>query len=98
MPKITETTRPAPGLRDAIILFALVVIGASLCNLSQTGLNAMISPVMDELGIDVDTGQWLTSAYILVLGVAVPVAAYLQRRVSDRAFAVGSPTSATVWS
>ena len=90
MPKITETTRPAPGLRDAIILFALVVIGASLCNLSQTGLNAMISPVMDELGIDVDTGQWLTSAYILVLGVAVPVAAYLQRRISDRAFAIGS--------
>lgn len=76
------------GLRDAIILFALVVIGASLCNLSQTGLNAMISPVMAELDIDVDTGQWLTSAYILVLGVAVPVAAHLQRRASDRAFAI----------
>ena len=90
MPATEVPTRPTSGLRDAVILFALVVIGASLCNLSQTGLNAMISPVMDELGIDVDTGQWLTSAYILVLGVAVPVAAYLQRRVSDRAFAVGS--------
>ena len=83
-----RTTHNPTGLRDAIVLFALVVIGASLCNLSQTGLNAMISPVMDELGIDVDTGQWLTSAYILVLGVAVPVAAHLQRRVSDRAFAI----------
>lgn len=76
------------GLRDAIVLFALVVVGASLCNLSQTGLNAMISPVMAELGVDVDTGQWLTSGYILVLGVAVPVAAFLQRRMSDRAYAV----------
>lgn len=80
-------SRPSAGMRDAVILFALVVIGASLCNLSQTGLNAMISPVDAELGIDVDAGQWLTSAYILVLGVAVPVAAYLQRRASDRAFA-----------
>ena len=81
-------SRPPTGLRDAIVLFALVVVGASLCNLSQTGLNAMISPVMAELGIDVDAGQWLTSAYILVLGVAVPVEAYLQRRTSDRAFAL----------
>ena len=90
MTNARENARSSSGLRDAVVLFALVVIGASLCNLSQTGLNAMISPVMDDLGIDVDTGQWLTSAYILVLGVAVPVAAYLQRRVSDRAFAVGS--------
>lgn len=88
MPQESATTGKPSGLRDAIVLFALVVIGASLCNLSQTGLNAMISPVMADLGIDVDTGQWLTSAYILVLGVAVPVAAYLQRRVSDRAFAI----------
>lgn len=75
-------------LRDAIVLFALIVTGASLCNLSQTGLSAMISPVMVELGIDVDAGQWLISSYILVLGIAVPVATYLQRRVSDRAFAI----------
>ena len=87
-PQDEQSTHRRTDLRDAIVLFALVVIGASLCNLSQTGLNAMISPVMAELGIDVDTGQWLTSAYILVLGVAVPVAAYLQRRVSDRAFAI----------
>ena len=89
-PQDGNATRHPTDLRDAIVLFALVVIGASLCNLSQTGLNAMISPIMDELGIDVDTGQWLTSAYILVLGVAVPVAAYLQRRVSDRAFAIAA--------
>ena len=98
MPEAQETTRKPSGLRDAIILFALVVVGASLCNLSQTGLNAMISPVMDELGIDVDTGQWLTSAYILVLGVAVPVAAFLQRRISDRAFAVSSLASFAIGS
>lgn len=75
------------------MLFALVVAGAALCNLAQTGLNAMISPVMTELGIDVDRGQWLTSAYILVLGVAVPVATYLQRRTSDRSFVLISLTA-----
>lgn len=76
------------AMRNAILLFALVVIGASVGNLSQTGVNAMISPVMRDFNIDVDTGQWLTTAYILVLGVAVPVAAYLQRRASDRVYAV----------
>ncbi len=83
-----QAARESKGLRDAIVLFALVVVGASLSNLSQTGLNSMISPVMDELGVDVDTGQWLTTAYILTLGIAVPVAAYLQRRASDRAYAI----------
>lgn len=76
------------GLRDSIVLYALVVVGASLCNLSQTAVAAMIMPVMFDLGIDVDTGQWLTSGYILALGMAVPIAAYLQRRVSDRVYAV----------
>ena len=67
-------------------LFALVTIGVALGNLSQTGLNAMLPSVMGEFGVAVDVGQWLTTGYLLVLGVAVPIATLLMRRLDDRSF------------
>ena len=67
-------------------LFALVTIGAALGNLSQTGVNAMLPPAMNELGVEVDVGQWLTTGYMLMLGVAVPIATYLMRKFDDRRY------------
>ena len=65
-------------------LFALVTIGAALGNLSQTGMSAMLPAIMSDFGIDVDVGQWFTTGYMLVLGVAVPVATFLMRRLDNR--------------
>lgn len=65
-------------------LFAIVVLGSALGNLSQTAVNAMLSEIMLEFDMSVDLGQWLTTSYMLVLGVTVPVATYLSRRFSVR--------------
>jgi len=67
-------------------LFALFTIGSALGNLSQTGLNAMLPTVMAEFGVEVDVGQWLTTGYMLMLGVAVPFATFLMQRLDDRAY------------
>ncbi len=72
--------------KSVYALFALVTIGAALGNLSQTGVNAMLPPMMAELGVEVDVGQWLTTGYMLMLGVAVPVATYLMRKLDDRRY------------
>ncbi|MBQ9003496.1 MAG: DHA2 family efflux MFS transporter permease subunit [Eggerthellaceae bacterium] len=69
-------------------LFALVTIGAALGNLSQTGLNAMLPSTMHEFGVEVEAGQWFTTGYMLVLGVAVPIATFLMRRLDDRQYAL----------
>src|SRR5699024_10865207 len=53
-------------------------------NGSQTAVNAMLVDIMGEFGLDVDLGQWLTTSYMLVLGVTVPVATFLSRRFSVR--------------
>ena len=50
-------------------LFAIVVLGSALGNLSQTAVNAMLSEIMLEFDMSVDLGQWLTTSYMLVLGV-----------------------------
>ena len=67
-------------------LFALCTLGSAIGNLSQTGLNAMLPTVMAEFGVAVDVGQWLTTGYMLMLGVAVPVATYLMQRLDDRSY------------
>ena len=74
------------GRRTVFTFFALITLGSALGNLSQTGLNAMLPSVMGSFGIDVDVGQWLTTAYMLVLGIAVPIATFLTRRLSDRQY------------
>ena len=65
-------------------LFAVVVLASASGNLSQTAVNAMLSDIMGDFGMAVDLGQWLTTSYMLVLGVTVPVATYLSRRFSVR--------------
>ena len=76
----------APSRKRVYALFALVTIGAALGNLSQTGLNAMLPAAMADLGVSVDVGQWLTTGYMLALGVAVPLATFLMRRLDDRGY------------
>ena len=78
-----ETTAQSDR-RAVYALFAIVVLASASGNLSQTAVNAMLSDIMGEFGMAVDLGQWLTTSYMLVLGVTVPVATYLSRRFSVR--------------
>lgn len=65
-------------------LFAIITVAAACGNLSQTAVNAMMPGILGEFGIDVGLGQWLTTSYMLVLGVTVPVATFFARRFSTK--------------
>lgn len=65
-------------------LFAIVMLAGAFGNLSQTAVNAMMPGILGEFGVDVGLGQWLTTSYMLVLGVTVPVATFFSRRFSIR--------------
>jgi len=67
--------------RQTYILFALVVIIVSLGALVQTAPNAMIPAIMADFGVSVDLGQWLTTAYMLVIGISVPISTYYSKRL-----------------
>ena len=81
-----EKAGQTPSRARVYWLFGLFTLSAALGNLSQTGLNAMLPVAMAEFGVQVDVGQWLTTGYMLVLGIAVPVATYLMQRMSDRVY------------
>ena len=55
-------------------------------------LSAALPTIVSEFGISVTTGQWLTSIFQLVMGVMVPLTAFLTRRFTTRQIVIVSMT------
>ena len=76
---------------ESVIVYSIVVLIAALGALSQTAANPMLPVLAGEFGVGLDAIQWVTTGYILVIGVMVPIATFLSRKVCTRThFAIGS--------
>lgn len=65
-------------------LFAIVVLACALGSLTQTVMNAMLGGIEADFGVAASTGQWLTTIYMLVLGITVPLVTFLSIKLSMR--------------
>ncbi|OAB39496.1 DHA2 family efflux MFS transporter permease subunit [Paenibacillus glacialis] len=65
-------------------IIAALMIGAFVAFLNQTLLNVALPSIMGDLKIDPSIGQWLTTGYMLVNGVLIPITAYLISRFTTR--------------
>ncbi|XJZ28973.1 DHA2 family efflux MFS transporter permease subunit [Bacillota bacterium Lsc_1132] len=65
------------------ILTALM-LGAFVAILNQTLLNVAIPHIMNDLNISANTVQWLSTGYMLVNGIFIPVTAYLIEKFGTR--------------
>lgn len=85
---------PEGGMRATplatYVLFGIVTVATALGGMTQTALNTVAAEVLADLGTEIGWGQWLTTAYMFSMGVAVPLAAFLSKRFSVRALVVGS--------
>lgn len=63
---------------------AAIIIGAFVTILNQTLLNVALPSIMKDLAISTNTAQWLTTGFMLVNGVLIPLSAYLVRRFTTR--------------
>ncbi len=76
---------------ENVAVYAIVVLIAALGALSQTAANPMLPMLSKEFGVGLDATQWVTTGYILVIGVVVPIATFLSRKVCTRThFVIGS--------
>lgn len=76
---------PPPAMsRQAVWMIAVAAAAAFLATFNETFLNVALTPIMDDFGVSVGTVQWLTTGYLLVAAVFVPVANVLYRRYSTR--------------
>lgn len=70
--------------RKELVMVGVLLVGVLLAVLNQTLLSPALPAIMDDLGVDATTVQWLTSGYSLVEAVIIPLSAYLIGRFSTR--------------
>ncbi|SDN51485.1 drug resistance transporter, EmrB/QacA subfamily [Fictibacillus solisalsi] len=71
------------SIKKGPVLFILI-LGAFLAILNQTVMSVATPELMKDFNITAATAQWLTTGYMLVNGVLIPITAYLIQRFSTR--------------
>lgn len=90
------TRKPITAKEKLII--AIIFGGGFITVLNQTVMSPALPSIMRDFGISPAIGQWLTSAFLLVNGLMIPITAFLIDRFSTRqifmasmlAFSLGS--------
>lgn len=91
--------------RDLKRLAAALVVGAMAPLFDSTIVSVALHSLAADLHASVDTIQWVTTGYLLALGVTVPIVGWLQRRVGGKrlwmaalvVFLIGSVLCSLAW-
>lgn len=70
----------------------ILLIGSFVAVLNQTLLATAIPPIMADLNIELSTAQWLTTAFMLVNGIMIPITAFLIGKYTTRQLFIGAMT------
>ncbi|KGA95562.1 multidrug MFS transporter [Alkalihalobacillus alcalophilus ATCC 27647 = CGMCC 1.3604] len=63
---------------------ALLLAGSFIAILNQTLMITAIPPIIVEMGVTPNSAQWLTTVFMLVNGIMIPVSAFLIERFTTR--------------
>jgi EmrB/QacA subfamily drug resistance transporter len=76
---------PAPAVpRSAIVSALVLVVGGLAVIFDSTIMSIALKTLSTDLGVPVSTIQWVTTAYLLALGVAIPVVGWAQARIGGK--------------
>ncbi|UJP10191.1 multidrug efflux MFS transporter [Microbacterium sp. KUDC0406] len=79
------TVQPAPALpRRAIVTALVLVVGGLAVIFDSTIMSIALKTLASDLQVPVSTIQWVTTAYLLALGVAIPVVGWAQARFGGK--------------
>ncbi|MCM3768706.1 DHA2 family efflux MFS transporter permease subunit [Neobacillus niacini] len=65
-------------------IVALLLAGTFIAILNQTLMITAIPPIMSEMDITANSAQWLTTIFMLVNGIMIPISAFLIERFTTR--------------
>ena len=67
----------------------ILMLGAFIGLFGETALNMALTNIMEEFSITPATAQWLTTGYLLVLAILVPISALLMKWFTTRQLVIG---------
>lgn len=95
-----EQLKSEPKEKSQIIsILGVIIMGTFVTILNQTLMSTALPSIMREFSITATQGQWLTTAYMLVNGIMIPITAYLVNRFTTRQlylFAMGTFSIGTI--
>ncbi|GIO60147.1 putative MFS-type transporter YcnB [Paenibacillus cineris] len=65
-------------------ILIIMILGAFLATLNQTVMSVATPELMIDFNISATTAQWLTTGYMLVNGILIPITAYFMQRFTTR--------------
>lgn len=77
---------------------AVLMIGTFLGLFGETALNMALTNIMEDFDVSAASAAWLTTGYLLVLAVLVPLSSYLVRWFTTRQLIVAALTFAIIGS
>ncbi|WML39487.1 DHA2 family efflux MFS transporter permease subunit [Neobacillus sp. OS1-2] len=66
------------------MIVGLLLAGTFIAILNQTLMITAIPPIMEEMNITANSAQWLTTIFMLVNGIMIPISAFLLERFTTR--------------
>ena len=69
---------------NSMVIAGVFLLGAFVAFLNSTFMNVAIPDIMTELKISVSTAQWLSTGYMLVLGIMIPFTAFFIDKFKTR--------------
>ncbi|MFT9428145.1 MAG: DHA2 family efflux MFS transporter permease subunit [Sporolactobacillus sp.] len=74
----------AAGEINLISVILVLLLGAFIALLNQTLMNVALPKMMTAFNISTSTAQWITTGYMLVNGVLIPITAFLMETFTTR--------------
>jgi MFS transporter, DHA2 family, lincomycin resistance protein len=71
--------------KQRFLIMLPLMLGSFIAMLNETIINIAFPKLTDSLSVTTGTLQWLVSLYMLIIGILVPVTAFLQKKFSTRA-------------
>ncbi|MCM1565853.1 MAG: DHA2 family efflux MFS transporter permease subunit [Dehalobacter sp.] len=75
----------SPRQVNSVVIVAILMSGTFIATLNQTLISTALPHLMKDLNITSNTAQWLTTAFMLVNGIMIPVTAFLIQKFTTRA-------------
>ncbi|MGO1510970.1 MAG: MDR family MFS transporter [Actinomycetales bacterium] len=80
-----QPDQQAPVPAGRAVLLTVLISGAFVIILNQTLLNTALPAFMADFGITASAVQWVTTIFMLVNGIMIPITAFLIQRFTTRA-------------
>ncbi len=75
-------------VRNSAKVLVAISIGAFLATFNETFLNVALTPIMQDYGVTSGDVQWVSTAYMLVAAVTVPVTSFLYRSIPTKRLSI----------